>query len=386
MARVALKVIENPFSKREVELWNETSGKTVHSLHHAIAVPDALRPEIPSYFINKYAPPKGVVLDPFCGAGAVALEASTLGRIMLASDSNPYYARLTKAKLEPADLTEVTLRLQKVNFRKPISLDIYHQAFSSFYSLDTFREICNLRAHLLENPDRVSRFIELLTLGLLHGHKTGFLSVYTFPQVSVSPEEQEVINGRRGNYPDYRAVLARLLRKTAMVLRDGNGSLYRENFANHVEVSDARNLAHVGTGSVDLVMTAPPLYGRTLNGSQEWLRHWFSGISSRSLPKVSFPVLENWVDYMNEVLVELARVVKSNGRAVLVLREVTVQGGSIILDDVLHQMIAANLSRFWEAEGVVVQKQKPEQIRNSLKPRAESKASHRERVLILRRR
>ena len=124
----ALRVVESaPFYTEEVQLWSEESPDESHSLHASIHHPDSFNPELPAYFIRKYTRKGQVVLDPFCGSGTTALEASLQGRVAYASDLSHLAHRITIGKLEPADITEVTLRLQRANLRRPINLDIYRQ-------------------------------------------------------------------------------------------------------------------------------------------------------------------------------------------------------------------------------------------------------------------
>jgi len=116
MQRAALRIVEAPgFYTDEVELWSPESRGS-HSLHYGLFYPDAFPAELPSYFINKYTKRGETVLDPFCGAGTAALEAVINGRAILASDLSPFAIRAARARLMPADITEVTLWLQMVNF------------------------------------------------------------------------------------------------------------------------------------------------------------------------------------------------------------------------------------------------------------------------------
>lgn len=389
MLKTALKVIESPpFYKKEVELWSEEQTRDAHSLHYAIPFQESFRPELPGYFISKYTKRGAIVLDPFCGGGTTALEANLLGRIAYASDANPMAAKITSAKLEPADITDVTLRLQKINFKRPIDLGVYNKIFAPFYDLDTFREIFNLRAALSESYDRAGRFVELIALSLLHGHTAGFFSVYSLPQISVLPEEQERLNIKRKQIPDYRSVVPRIIRKTASVLRDGSLSVLQlRRTQNRVVTCDARDLSFAPSQSVDLIVTAPPLpFGKSYI-SENWLRFWFSGVPSKGLENALFhsESLEAWCQFMNEVLLELARVTKPGGRAVFDMRELRVDNQVILLDEELLNVASSNLSRYWDVEGLLIQKQRYAKIKDCEMPRDPSKLAQRNRMLVLRR-
>jgi hypothetical protein len=382
----ALRVVENsPFYREEVQLWSEEAPEVSHSLHGLIAYPESFNPELPSYFIRKYSKRGEVVLDPFCGSGATALEAALQGRVAYASDLSPLAHLLTAAKLDPADITEVTLRLQKVNFRRPINLDLYRARFAPFYDVDTFREICNLRAFLAECDDRVARFIAATALSLLHGHSAGFFSVYTFPQVSVTPEEQEIINLKRRQIPDYRSVVPRILRKTASSLRDGWPTALRALDKLHkTAVADARNLSYIPSSSVDLMVTAPTLPGARDFTGELWLRYWFAHVPIPQMPEpFEASDLGPWLDFMNEVLLEAARVIRVGGRCVLDLQEIHTRSGVINLEEEILALIEQSLARYWDVECVLINTPKFARLKNCLKERDPLKSTN--RLIVLRR-
>jgi SAM-dependent methyltransferase len=383
----ALRVVESaPFYREEVQLWSEDSEDEAHSLHPSIPYPDSFNPDLPAYFIRKYTKRGEVVLDPFCGSGTTALESVLQGRIAYASDISHLAYRLTTAKLQPADITEVTLRLQKANLRRPINLDVYRERFAAFYDVDTFREIANLRAFLHDQYDRVARFVEVMALSLLHGHSAGYFSVYSFPQISLTSQEQEVINLKRRQTPDYRAVVPRILRKTASSLRDGCPSIFRVlDKSNRVSVTDARDLSYIESGTVSLVVTAPPVPGAKDFTSELWLRYWFSQAPLPASPAVfGLQEIDAWTDYMNEVLLEAARVVRSGGRCVLDLKEVKTRDGSICLDEEIMSLVEDNLSRYWDVECILINTPRYAKLKNCMKERDPAKGEN--RLLVLRRR
>lgn len=384
MAKVALRLVEALFSEEEIELWTDDSSKDAHSLHQVLFF-GGVRPEVAQFLINRFSTKGEVVLDPFCGSGGVPLEASLLSRTAIAVDINPLHLAVTSAKIEPADLTEVTLSLQQMNLRKPVSLNAYQEAFSDFYDPDTYRELLNLRSWIHEKRDRIARFVQLIAMSLLHGHTAGYFSVYTSPHISLTPQDQKGMNYKRRQAPDYRAVMPRLLRKTAFALRDSNGSSFRNDRAKVIR-AEARDLNFISTPSVDLVITSPPLPSTRNFASDNWLRLWMAGVQPKNLPRYQFPTLESWTEFMNEVLVELARVVRRGGRVALDLREVRIDRQRYQLDQELLTVVETHLSRFWEAECVILHKPKFAQVKEALRAREDARLSTRNRILVLRRR
>ncbi len=388
--RTALKLAEGaPFFRKELDLTAQRQEGRSHSLHYAVSMPRRSNPELAAHFIFRYSRPGELLLDPFAAHGDAALEAALMGRRVFASDTNPLALKITRAKLNPADITEVTLKLQEANLHRPVEIGSYQEYFAPFFDINTFRELANLRRFLQQEQDRVSAFIEFITLGLLHGHGAGYFSVYTFPHVSISPSEQKALNAKRGQGPDYRAVLPRILRRTASVLRDGIPSvLMRSSAESRASICDPRNLHQLPDESVDLIMTTPPLPAQHDHAAEMWLRCWFSGLSPKSIadPDQSALSPAAWIDYMNEVLTELARVLRGGRRAIIDLPEIRLKESSATLDNLLLQLVEKDLPRFWEPEGVVNVNHKHEALKHCLKPRESSRADRMTVCLVLRRR
>lgn len=357
MGRAALRLVEAPIhEEREVELWRREDDEQGHSLHYVVSYPVAFPWTLPHYFITKYSQKGDVVLDPFCGTGTTLLEAGINGRIAVGADSDPLAVKIARAKLFPCDITEVTLRLQGLNLGRPAVLDRYQDHFSPFYEVGTFRELLGLRQALQEKPDQVAGFVEALALSLLHGHSAGYFSAYSYPQLALSPREQYALNLKRHQTPDYRSVAPRLLRKAAVVTADGLPAALRLKPSQHqVQVADPRNLHFVPTGSVSLIVTGVPYPGMRDLRAEQWLKVWFSGLEGQQSWIPSFDSIDEWRDYMNEVLFELARVTKSGGRAAFDMRLIDIDGDLHALDKELLQLVTNQLSRFWAPEVSLIQ-------------------------------
>ncbi|MDZ4787029.1 MAG: DNA methyltransferase [bacterium] len=390
MNRPALKLISRTlFSVEEGEFWSQEEELS-HSLHFSISLPDSFTPGLARFFIQKYSSRGEVVLDPFCGRGTTALEAVLNERIAYASDINPLFARVTRAKLEPADLVEVAIFLQSVNLSRPISLEGFAEYFEPFFDADTYREILNLKSAISSSKTSTSQFVEMIAMSLLHGHTAGYFSAYSMPQISLTPVNQRLLNDKRGNLPEYRSISSRILRKTGAALRDGDVDRIRDrSILNKVYVADVRNLTFLPSATVDLIVTSAPKPYAYNFVNDLWLKGWFTGISKnerRRLSEISFQSqsLSDWIDFMNETLFELARVVKYGGRVALELKEVTENDRVIGLDKILFDIVESQLSTFWENESLFVNKTDGTQL--STRNRQGEDSTRTSRVLVLRRR
>jgi DNA modification methylase len=366
-----LKVVETlPFFKKELDIWPLSSAGVsvagMHSLHYllqgssSLSLGRGLTPEIASYFINKYSKKDEVVFDPFCGLGSAVLEAALGGRIAVASDDDPLLLRIARSKVQPADLAEVTLFLQQAELGRPADVSEFKTYFSPFYDLATYREILNLRSFLFKSAQqsqaRVARFVELLSLSLLHGHSAGYFSTYSFPQISLSPLEQKELNLKRAQTPDYRPVVPRLIKKAASVLRDSiPSSLVRSGALASFHLKEqGKDFSFIPSSSVSLVITALPLPGDRDNAQSMWLKYWFSGFKPPAPSKISSMEerLSEWLENTEILLHDLFRVCRPGARAVFELRDLQHKKSVIPLDQLLLDSLQKNGSG-WEAEYLI---------------------------------
>jgi len=90
-----------------------------HGLHTYLA---AMIPQIAHRLIEMYVPPRGRILDPFCGGGAVLVESLLNGREAAGRDINDLAALISKAKtthLPPSEIAATRMRVleQSLEYR-----------------------------------------------------------------------------------------------------------------------------------------------------------------------------------------------------------------------------------------------------------------------------
>ena len=369
------------------ELWT-AKQRQMHSLHYVVSYRASFKPELPDFCIRRYSEKGAVVLDPFTGRGTTALQANLLGRVAWACDVNPLAVLMTQAKTNPIGLDEVVLRLNTMNFRRPVNLKGFSDTFAPFYHPDTYRELINLRRAVAAQPDRINRFIELIAISRLHGHSPGFFSVYSFPQISIPPERQAAINKKRHQVPDYRAVAPRIIKKSAQALRDGFSSeFFAVSSANSIEVSDSRSISWAPNNSVDLVVTSPPFLDKVDYITDNWLEQWFAGVDEKKFRKslVMVNSLERWSSFMHDVLSEMLRVLKPKSHAVIEVGEVETSQGIICLDEVVAD-IAASIShpeKRFVVDEVLVNQQEFTKLANCFNVDNNKKGTNTNRLVVL---
>lgn len=88
---------------RQLVHWIRVGDQLTHQIH---PYPAKLLPHIAHFFVrsSSLSNTDDIVLDPFCGSGTVALEATICGRRAYAADANPLALLLAKVKTHPYDV------------------------------------------------------------------------------------------------------------------------------------------------------------------------------------------------------------------------------------------------------------------------------------------
>jgi len=344
------------------EFWTARQ-RQMHSIHYAVSYRASFKPELPSYLIRRYCsdPLRDIVLDPFGGRGTTILEANVLGYAGISNDVNPLSERIARPKTRPVPLSELKAALDRLDLEAEVDLSDYER-FAPFYHIDTYREILALKNHLSAHRSDADCFIEMIALSRLHGHSDGFFSVYSFPQISVSPAAQARINEQREQRPEYRPIKPRILRKARRVLADFSSAelqrLREVAAGNLFTCEDSRRMSSVPDGVAALIVTSPPFLNMADYIQDNWLEFWFAGIDPEPLREqiVRTDNLYTWGEFVRESMREMLRVLRPGGVAVIEVGEVRYQGRTVNLDEVVVELgreigfkvveVLINLQRF----------------------------------------
>lgn len=349
-----LRLVHAEQFNEELDLPSGSSSASGHSLQGAFQYCAPWKPYVARYVIERFSKKGALVLDPFCSTGIVGVEAAVAGRGFVGCEQDYSLVKLARARLSPADLAEVALRLQFIPIKRPVDLKGYTGAFPHFFNSDTFRELINMKAALRCSTDGASEFISFIVASILHGHTSAYLSAYTSPSAGLSPDAQVALNRKRGEVPSYRAVSARVLKKAAALLQEGVPSALAgsSKLQRDVLAADPASIDQLKTGSVELALVAPHQPGVIEHGLQSWLRTWWLGVAMpehRQLPRD----LSDWSDKTNEVLVEMARVVNCGGRAVVRLGQGRLGSKTVNYRAAVESLVGECLQRFWRIEGSI---------------------------------
>jgi hypothetical protein len=328
------------------EFW--TARQRQASSLHEVSYRACFKPQLPRFFIERLTEPGDIVYDPFMGRGTTPIEAALLGRVAAGNDVNPLSIIMTRPRLTPPTLEQVTERLKQIPLNDPADQP---EDLLVFYHPETLKGIASLKKYLLAKrkagtTDAIDDWIALISLNRLTGHSAGFFSVYTLPpNQAVSVQSQRKINAKRNQTPPPRDVVKIILKKTRQLLGDVDASV-RDNLyqvgSGILMTGPASATPHLPDSAVSLVVTSPPFLDIVQYATDNWLRCWFLGIDSSGV-KLTVPrKLDQWAEAMTAVFHELHRVLKPGGHVAFEVGEVH-KGATRLEEIVLPCGLAAGL-------------------------------------------
>lgn len=358
------KAIEVSF--RDLVPWIRVGERATHYLH---SYPAKLLPQIAHFFLaaNGWVAADARVLDPFGGTGTVALEANLSGRSALYADANPLARLITAAKTSPIDCAQAESLLTSIEETYAAQ---QHESLPWIVNVDLWytqkskTDLARLRATLIETPmvglsDFVWSTFSATARKCSRANPRFAVPVRLKPVEGA--QEREVWQTFKDQF------LANLRRhKELGKLRTSQATTACAGVDARELVDPTSNGKPLQASSVDLILTSPPYAGaqkyvRASGLSLGWLgltgkstlkalenssigREHFTKCEVNQIPKTGLTdadslietiyetnpiraaICANYLVEMESAIVEMARVLKPDGKAVVVIGDNTVCG------------------------------------------------------------
>lgn len=318
----------------------------VHGFH---SYPARLHPVVARRALEAFAPAGGTVLDPFCGSGTVLVEARLRGLRAIGTDVNPLAIRLAKLKARGVPARE---RKAIVDHAKKI--EAYARRRQIEKASPTMRypdeDVALFLPHILLELDSIRDGIDRVhSQGLREDLELVLSAILT--KVSKQRGDTGTDLQPRRLAPGFAA---RMFVAKAQELVDALEQYERALPENappaDVHPDDARTLGTIKASSIDVVLSSPP-YAATYDYLEHhdvrlrWLRlkpERFAQLeigARRAYSRLTAPrAREQWDDELGRTLAAIARVLKPEGLALLVIADSAVRSMALRAEEVLANL------------------------------------------------
>jgi DNA modification methylase len=369
-----MKKIITLFSKIKIDYsWSfsdKTRKDTTYITHGYHRYPAKFIPQIVSRLLEKYTKEGELVVDPFGGCGTTLVESKIMGRHSVGVDINPVAALITKAKITPIAPQEIEKTFSTI------------KANIDTYSIDTKQKMLeHERIDYWFKPAEKSKLAflfnnisDLKNQDIRNFFYCGFSNILKNCSIWVQKSNKPIrdLNKKPSDpIPAFYKQIEMMMRKNARFYE-----LLKEK--KHLEIlskvycADARTIP-VMNNSVNLVVTSPPYvtsyeYADLHQLSALWLeyikdlsdfRKRFIGTSYNEKKKLilnselaktiknklmkkdkkTADEVSTYFSEMNQVFVEIKRILKKSGKACIVIGNTSLKGVEILNAEVFTEQL-----------------------------------------------
>ena len=199
---------------KQGEFWT-AKQRDGHSIHE-VSYRACYKPQLPGYFIDRYAQPGEWIYDPFMGRGTTLIEAKLRGYNVIGNDVNPLSTLITAPRLCSQNLETIAERIHAITLPKS---EIEDKDLLVFFHPQTLGELYGWRSYFKARQqsgafDTIDAWLQMVACNRLTGHSKGFFSVYTLPpNQATTLNAQRKINAKRKQTPEYRDTKELMLKK-----------------------------------------------------------------------------------------------------------------------------------------------------------------------------
>ena len=364
---------------KQGEFWT-AKQRYGHSIHE-VSYRACYKPQLPAYFIKRYAEPGQLIYDPFMGRGTTLIEAKLLGCNVIGNDVNPLSKILTAPRLCKQSHEKIAQRIEQITLPE---VEIEDKDLLVFFERQTLAELYGWRSYFKGRQatgifDEVDAWLQMTACNRLTGHSKGFFSVYTLPpNQATTLNAQRKINAKRSQKPEYRNTKGLILKKSKSLLRQKLPKNYNATTSTLL-CRSADATPEIQNESVQLIVTSPPFLNIVNYVGDNWLRNWFCQCKPEPGKLWQLRKLEDWTDKMSASLKEMSRVLKPEGRIALEVGEV--RKGKLKLEE---QIILAGKAVGLRVEYTLINKQTFAKTANCWGVRNNTLGTNSNRIVIFR--
>lgn len=297
-------------SKYTEAYFRDGQFSTGYATHGLFPYRGKFHPQLIKAIMNMMGLRKGeTVLDPMCGSGTLNVEASIIGINSIGIDKNPFGVFMSEVKCDALKIGLEEIN-EKITSEKEICNKITELKTTKKKNIDT----CNLSA-----TDELILLSFLDAMG--YARRTGKSIEFLFPRVL-----KRYLNQVRS----FLEVVA------AIDVTFGNYEI-KEGDVRHLDIMDS---------SIDGIVTSPPYsfaidYVENDRPQLEYLGYNTDKLKDKMIGligKTREAKLNSYLIDMDSVLSEMARVLKNNKYAVIIIGSNDIQTGGVRLEEKIKEM------------------------------------------------
>jgi len=317
------RTLENAIKLLKTVGWRDEPYDKQHWgnwLHSLSPYQGRMTPSLAHWLVKIFSKEGDLILDPFMGVGTIPLEADFLQRYTIGIDLNIYGYIIAKGKFERKPIDYYLNYLKEIKNVNTSGIDISNVSdwIQAYFHPETLKEIVFLNKKL---RDEKEYFLLGCLMGILHGNRPGYLSVWTGCIIPMTPRPVSHPKYHpHKDKPEYRAVIPRL---AAKVMRMYSTGFPLESNAK-IMLGDARYLK-LEEDSIDVVICSPPYYNTLDYVGQNRVRLYFLGLNKEKQDELRQKLIQDNRSYLEDMIKvgqELKRVLKDNSLIVFVLGDV----------------------------------------------------------------
>jgi site-specific DNA-methyltransferase (cytosine-N4-specific) len=311
---------KNVFISSIIELSKNLNKDNIYT-HDIYRWYGKLPPELVTKLLSLYTNENSVVFANFLGSGTVALESLLRGNIFFGTDINPLSSLLTKVKTTPLKIAKIDSLVQNIILKSNKKLDMNFENENVFvdpkwFEKDVLVKLVQLKSVITSFKDEKTKNFLIVSL----------LSILRDCSNVDSRSVNHIVFKKNIKKIDVFKIFHDKVMSNYKKINTLPESLISSEFYIYNDSSDKLN--NIKSSSFDFIISHPPYY-RAINYSNiNRLSTDFMGFSNYEIKNsdASSKKLPDFLNFMNNTFSETFRVLKTGGRAAVIIGDLRASG------------------------------------------------------------